>query len=112
MLLVIAYTERARQALRNLCDAHEDLVVARFGRAVLLEATEFAALQAVRLREEFGTAIQVERVRPFNEFEALREEVLAAARAYADRDEPATPYAKFAAGTDHPDQADLEGVDL
>lgn len=112
MLLIITYSQPARQALRNLCNAHEESVVRRFGRAALLADTEFAAFQALRLREQFGGSVQVERTRPFNEFEALDEAVRAAARAYADRDEPATPYAKFAAGTDHPDQADLEGIDL
>lgn len=112
MLLVIAYSGAARQAVRNTCDRHEDFVVRRLGRAALLEETELAALHAVRLRERFGPAVQVERTEPFNEFEAVREPVLAAARSYAARDDPATPYARFAAGTDHPDQADLEGTEL
>lgn len=112
MLLVIAYSGPARQALRNLCNAHEEVVAGRFGRAVLLEATEFAALHAVRLRAEFGAAVRVERTLPFNEFEVLRDEVREAALAYAERERPATPYAKFAAGTDHPDQADLRGTEL
>lgn len=112
MLLVIAYTKSARQALRNLCTAHEDHVAGRFGRAVLFEPTEFAALHAVRLRAEFGAAVQVEWTRPFNEFETLRESVREAALAYAERDEPATPYARFAAGTGHPDQAALEEREL
>lgn len=112
MLLVIAYTESARQALRNLSRAHEDHVAGRFGRAVLLEPTEFAALQAVRLRAELGPAVQVEHTRPFNEFETLREDVREAAMAYADRENAATPYAKFAAGTVHPDQSTLAGREL
>lgn len=112
MLLVVAYSKPARQALRNLCDAHEDHLAGRFGRAVLLEPTEFAALQAVRLRAEFGPAVRVEETRPFNEFESLREPVREAAQAYADREKPATPYARFAAGTDHPDQDALEGREL
>lgn len=112
MLLVITYSGDARQALRNLCNAHQESVVRRFGRAALLESTEFAAFQAVRLREQFGAAVQVERTRPFNEFEAVREPVCEAARAYADRDHPGTPYARFAAGTDHPNQADMKGTEL
>lgn len=112
MLLVITYSQAARQALRNVCNAHEETVVRRFGRAALLESTEFAAFQAIRLREQYGRAVQVEQTRPFNEFEAVREPVRAAARAYADRDSPGTPYAKFAAGTDHPDQDELKGTEL
>lgn len=112
MLLVITYSQDARQALRNLCTAHEETVVRRFGRAVLLEPTEFAAFQAVRLREQFGAAVQVERTRPFNEYEAVRDSVREAGRAYANRDSPGTPYAKFAAGTDHPSQATLKERDL
>lgn len=112
MLLVVTYSTSARQALRNLCRAHEDHVATRFGRAALLEPTEFAALQAVRLRAEFGAAVQVEHTRPFNEFDALREDVREAAHAYADREHAATSYAKFAAGTDHPDQSTLAGREL
>lgn len=112
MLLVIAYSRDARQAVRNLCNAHEETVVRRFGRAVLLEPTAFAAFQAVRLRERLGAAVQVERTRPFNEFAAVDESVRAAARAYANRDSPGTPYAKFAAGTDHPSQAELKDGEL
>jgi len=112
MLLVITYSTAARQALRNLCNAHEESVVRRFGRAALLADTEFAGFQAVRLREQFGAAVQVERTRPFNEFETLREPVREAARAYADRETPALPYAKFAAGTDHPAPADLKESEL
>jgi len=112
MLLVITYSGPARQALRNLCNAHEETVVRRFGRAALLEATEFGAFQAVRLRAQYGRAVQVEQTRPFNEFAAVREPVREAAHAYADRDSPGTPYAKFAAGTDHPDQAELKETEL
>jgi hypothetical protein len=112
MLLVITYSQAARQALRNLCNAHEETVVPRFARAALLEPTEFGAFQAIRLREQFGRAVQVERTRPFNEFAAVREPVREAALAYADRDHPGTPYAKFAAGTDHPDQPALKGTEL
>jgi hypothetical protein len=112
MLLVITYSQTARQALRNLCNAHEGIVLRRFGRAVLLAETEFSAFQAVRLREQFGTAVQVERTQRFNEFEALREPVRAAARAYANRETPSVPYEKFAAGTDHPAPAELKGSEL
>jgi len=112
MLLVITYSQPARQALRNLCNAHEETVVRRFGRAALLDPTEFAAFQAVRLREQYGRAVQVERTRPFDEVQAVRDSVREAAGAYADRDSPGTPYAKFAAGTDHPDQADLKETEL
>lgn len=112
MLLVVTYSRAARRSLRNVCRAHEDSVVRSFGAAALLEATEFGAFCALRLRERHGGDIQVERTRPFNEFEAVPERVREAARAYEARAHDATPYAKFAAGTDHPEQGRLKATDL
>jgi len=112
VLLVIAYSRAARGSLRNVCRAHEDSVVRRFGRAALLEATEFGAFQALRLREKHGEAIQVERTRPFNEFAAVRPAVRDAARAYERRETPAVPYERFAANTDLPAPESMKGVDL
>lgn len=112
MLLVITYSRAARQTLRNVCRAHGDCVVRQFGRAALLEPTEFGAFQALRLREKHGTAVQVERTRPFNEFEELREGVRRAAEAYESRDQSATPYEKFAAGRDLPDPATMQEREL
>jgi hypothetical protein len=77
-------------------------VVRQFGRAALLEGTEFGAFQALRLREKHGTAVQVEWTEPFNEFEQVREGVREAAVAYENRETPATPYERFAAGRDLP----------
>lgn len=102
MLLVVTYSRAARQTLRNVCNAHEDAVVRRFGRAALLEASGFGAFLALRLREKHEGDVQIERTVPFNEYEAVDEQVRAAAAAYEDRDRASTPYAKFAAGTDHP----------
>jgi hypothetical protein len=112
VLLVVAYSRGARQSLRNVCRTHEDVVVRRFGRVALLAETEFAAFQALRLREKHGGDVQVERTEPFNEFEALDAEVRAAASAYEARDQPSLPYRAFAAGTDHPDPGDLRDSDL
>jgi len=112
VLLVIAYTRAARTSLRNVCRAHEDCVVRRAGRVALLEETEFGAFQALRLREKHGTAVQVERTRPFNEFETVREPVRRAAEAYEQRDRPATPYRSFAAGRDLPPVAEMRGREL
>jgi hypothetical protein len=112
MLLVITYTQSARQALRNACNAHEEVVVRRLGRAALFAETQFAAFQALRLRDQFGGAVQVERTRPLNEFAAVSERVRQAAAAYADREAAAVPYERFAAGTDHPSPAALKGTDL
>jgi len=103
MLLVVTYSRAARQTLRNVCNAHEDVVVRRFGRAALLEASAFGGFLGLRLREKHGADVQLERTVPFNEFEAVEEDVRAAAAAYEDRETASTPYAKFAAGTDHPD---------
>jgi hypothetical protein len=112
VLLVIAYSRAARRSLRNVCRTHEECVVRRAGRIALLEATEFGAFQALRLREKHDTEVQVEWTEPFNEFDCVPEGVRAAARAYEDREEPATPYAKFAAGRDLPDPETLRGREL
>lgn len=103
MLLVITYSTAARQTLRNVCSSHEEAVVRRFGRAACFEATELGAFLALRLREKHGGDVQVERTEPFNEFASVPAEVREAASAYEDREAPSTPYAKFAAGSDHPD---------
>jgi len=112
VLLVVTYSEAARTGLRNLCRHHEEPVVRRFGRAVLLEATEYAAFLAVRLRESHGGDVQIERTEPFNEFVTLDASIREAAAAYADRDVKATPYAAFAAGSEHPDPEVMRGEEL
>jgi hypothetical protein len=112
VLLVITYSQGARRTLRNVVRAHEDCVVRHFGRAALFEATEFAAFQALRLREKHGTAVQVEWTEPFNEFERVSEGVREAATAYEAREESATPYERFAAGRDLPDPDEMRGREL
>ncbi|AOW79297.1 MAG: hypothetical protein ACQEQJ_09805 [Halobacteriota archaeon] len=102
MLLVIAYSSAARQQLRNTERAFEDVFHRRFGRVGLLAETELGALLALRLRERHGPDVQLARTEPLNEFSDVPEPVRDAAAAYADRDSPQTPYAKFAAGTEHP----------
>jgi len=79
---------------------------------VLFEATEFGAFQALRLREKHGEAIQIERARPFNEFEAVRPAVREAARRYEQREAPAVPYGRFADGRDLPPPGAMKGVQL
>jgi hypothetical protein len=103
VLLIVTYSRHARERLRNACRTHGETVVRRFGRAALLAGTELGAFLACRLRAECGDDVQVERTEPFNEFAAAPDRVREAARAYADRDHPSTPYSAFAAGTDHPD---------
>jgi len=112
VLLVIAYSRGARTSLRNVCRAHEDSVVRQFGRVALLAETEFGAFQALRLQEKHGEAIQVERTRPFNEFAAVPPAVREAARTYECRDEPAVPYATFAANRELPPPAAMKGSEL
>lgn len=112
MLLVITYSRAARRTLRNVCRSHEDCVIRRFGRAALLEGTEFGAFQALRMREKHGTAVQLEWTSPFNEFDQVPESVRRAAAAYEDRDQPATPYARFAAGRDLPEPEGMRERDL
>lgn len=112
MLLVVTYSRAARQALRNGCRSHEDALVQRFGRAALLEPTEFGAFLALRLRVEHGADVQVERTEPLVAGRDVPERVRSAATAYAERDERSTPYAKFAAGRDHPDPAPMKASEL
>jgi hypothetical protein len=112
VLVVVTYSRGARQTLRNICRAHEECVVGQFGRVALLAATEFAAFQALRLREKHGTAVQVEWTQPFNEFDQLREGVREAAVAYEQRDQAATPYERFAAGRDLPSPDEMRGREL
>lgn len=108
----MTYSRAARTTLRNACRAHDDAVVRRFGRAALFEATAFGAFLALRLRAKHGDDVQVERTRPFNEFASVSESVREAADAYEARENPSTPYAKFAAGTDHPAPETLRDRDL
>ena len=112
MILVVAYTPEARTTIRNVARAHEDSVVRRFGRAVLLRETAFGAFLACRLRTRHGTDVQVERTEPFNEFADVPDAVREAARAYENRSRRHTPYAKFAAGTEHPSPAELRDEEL
>ncbi|WP_135824886.1 DUF7855 family protein [Halorussus ruber] len=112
MLLVVTYSQAARQTLRNVCNGHDETVVQRFGRAALLEATELGAFLALRLRAKHAGDVQVERTAAFNEFEEAPDAVRDAASAYEDREHSSTPYAKFAVGTDHPTPDAMRGTDL
>ncbi|GGO03170.1 hypothetical protein [Haloarcula pellucida] len=111
MLLVVAHSRPARRDLRNVCRAHDDCVVRRFGRAALLSWTEFAAFQALRLHEKHGLDVQLERVVPFEPAD-VPDHVQEAADTYEDRDHPSTPYARFASGRDLPAPDEMRGADL
>jgi hypothetical protein len=112
VLLVVTYSQSARASLRNACQAHEDSVVRRFGRAALLAGTEHGAFLALRLREKHPDDVQVERTEPFNEFRDISETVREAATAYENRPNASTPYAKFAVGEPYPSPAELKQRDL
>jgi hypothetical protein len=111
VLLVVTYSRAARRTLRNVCRSHEDSVVRSFGRAALLEGSEFAAFQALRMREKHGVDVQVERVERFDPAD-VPARVRDAAEAYEAREQSALPYRQFAAGTDHPDPETLRGAGL
>lgn len=111
MLLVITYSRAARQSLRNVCRAHEDCVVRRFGRAALLEATGFGAFQALRLQEKHELDVQIERVEPFVASD-VPTGVREAVAAYENRDTSSVPYRQFAAGTNHPAPESLRERDV
>ena len=112
MLLVITHSKPARQTLRNVCNAHEETVVRRLGRAALLESTEFGAFLGLRLRAKHEGAVQVERTEPLNEFRDVPDAVREAAASYEDRDRASTPYTRFATGTEHPSPAAMRGEEL
>lgn len=111
VLLVVTYSRAARRTLRNVRRSHEETVVRHFGRATLLEGSEFAAFQALRLREKHGVDVQIERVERFDPAD-VPSRVREAATAYEARERPALPYRQFAAGSDHPDPDSLRGADL
>ncbi|WP_255151094.1 hypothetical protein [Halorarius halobius] len=112
MLLVVTYSRESRTALRNVCRSHEESVVRRFGRAALLEETGKGAFLACRLRERHPVDVQVERTRPLNEYADVPDDVREAAVAYEREAGTYTPYAKFAAGTDHPEPDALRDREL
>lgn len=111
VLLVVTYSREARRTLRNVCRSHEESVVRTFGRAALFEGTEFAAFQALRMREKHGVDVQIERVEHFDPAD-VPERVREAARAYEARETRSLPYRQFAAGTDHPEPASLRDAEL
>lgn len=111
MLLVVTHSRAARRDLRNVCRAHGEAVVRRFGRAALLARTEFGAFQALRLREKHGLDVQVEQVEPFEPRDAP-ERVREAAREYENRDQLSTPYGRFAAGRALPAPESMRGEEL
>lgn len=112
MLLVVTYSRAARSSLRNVCRAHDDTVVQRFGRAALLAETAFGAFLALRLREKHDADVQIESTTPLNEFVDVADDVREAAAAYEARERTSTPYTKFAVGTDHPSPESLRTREL
>ena len=112
MLLVITYSQAARETLRNVCRTHEESVVQRLGRAALFEPTEFGAFLALRLQEKHGGDVQLERTEQFNEFADVPSSVREAATAYEQRDERNTPYTRFASGRDHPTPEAMRDTEL
>lgn len=107
MLLVVTYSQAARNSLRNVCRTHGQSVVRRFGRAALFESTEHGAFLGLRLREKHPEDVQLERTEPFNEFQDVREAVREAARSYENRTNQNTAYAKFAVDSPHPTPDEL-----
>lgn len=112
MLLVVTYSKPARQTLRNICRAHEDVVVRRFGRAALFEASGCGAFQALRLREKYGTDVQIDRTHPLNEYAEVPPKIRRAVAAYERRDHPHLPYTTFVARRPHPDPEQLRSIEL
>lgn len=111
-LLVVADTPGARQTLRNICNAHAETVRRRFGRAVVLEATEFGAFLAFRLRVKHGESVQLNRVGPIDVDRPGYRRAYEAAVAFEGRENEHTPYPKFAAGTAHPRPPEMRDRDL
>lgn len=105
--LVIADSPKARETVRNVCNTHEDTVVRRFGRAVLLEPTEFGAFLAFWLRQKHGDTVRVRTTRPVAEGRQRYRRASDAALAFANREHERTPYPKFAVGTEHPQPVEM-----
>ncbi|MFQ3295375.1 MAG: hypothetical protein ACI9PP_000051 [Halobacteriales archaeon] len=101
MILVVTYSKAARGSLRNVCRIHETPIVRRFGRAVLLEETEFGAFLALRLREKHPGEVSIERTGPLDPT-AVPHSTCQAARAFETRSNPSTSYSAFATWTDYP----------
>ncbi|QZA89656.1 hypothetical protein K0C01_05925 [Salinarchaeum sp. IM2453] len=112
MLLVVTYSQEARQTLRNICNAHEDAIVRRFGRAALLESTQRGALLGLRLTEKHGADVQIERTEPFNKYRDTPERVRKAATAYENQAHANTPYHQFVAGTEYPSLDELQDKEI
>lgn len=112
MLLVITYTRSARNSLRNVRRTHEDVVVRWFGRSALFAATELGAFHGLRLQKKHPEAVQIERTRPFNEYQEVPERVRDAVAAYTKREHTTTPYSAFAVGRDLPDIASMARREL
>lgn len=112
MLLVVTYSREARQSLRNVARHHADAVVRRFGRAALLESTARGAFLGLWLQEKHGLAVELHTTEPFNEYDAVPPAVREAAAAYHREAHPNTPYAKFAAGSDHPSLTELAELEV
>lgn len=108
----MTYSQAARNSLRNVCRTHERSVVRRLGRAALFETTEHGAFLALRLREKHPEDVQLERTEPFNEFRDVPKSVREAARAYENRDNPNTAYAKFSIDRPHPTPEELRAREL
>nr|WP_158204648.1 hypothetical protein [Halomarina oriensis] len=111
-MLVVAYSRAARTSLRNVHRSHEESVVRRFGRVALFEFTELGAFLALRLRAKHPEDVAVDRVEPFNEFEAVPESVRDAAAAYEARERESLPYTAFAADREYPLPETMAGRDL
>ncbi|WP_254766093.1 hypothetical protein [Salinilacihabitans rarus] len=105
--LVVADSPKARETLRNVCNAYEEAIVRRFGRAVVVEATEFGAFLAFRLREKHGGSVRLRRVRPVEADRPDYRRARDAAAAFEARENESTPYPKFAAGTDYPSPEEM-----
>lgn len=99
---VVADSPDASQTLRNICNAYEEAVVRRFGRAVLFEPTELGAFLAFRLRSKHGDEVHIGRAGQLREERLAYRRALEAARAFERRESVSTPYPKFAAGTEFP----------
>lgn len=110
--LVVADSPSARQTLRNTCTAYDDVVVDRFGRAVLFDRTELGAFLAFRLAIKHGDDVTVVRTETVDEEAPDYRRAYEAAVAFENRSHVSTPYPKFAAGTEHPSPEEMRERDL
>lgn len=102
MLLITSHSASARRSLRNVYRHHEETIVDRYGGAALCLPTQLGLFLGLRLQEKHYTDVKIQTVSPVERTYIIPESIREAAIEFENRSHPATPYTKFAVGTEHP----------